>query len=110
MRFHRLLCLLLTSAPLWKAAKTSTIQARTASLKERTLKADAEDAGKDGIGLMVRQAGGARPPETGERIFRLADALAHCRRDAWPDEEARRRALQEKEAGRRGESRGLSRT
>ena len=70
--------------------------------------ADGEDAGKDGIGLLVRQAGGARPPETGERIFRLADALAHCRRDHWPDEEARRRALQEKEAGRRTGRRGLS--
>ena len=96
---------------------TETVEAGPwpASPEERMIEAvvediaaDGEDAGKDGIGLLVRQAGGARPPETGERIFRLADALAHCRRDHWPDEETRRRALQEKEAGRRIGRRGLS--
>ena len=96
---------------------TETVEAGpwSASPEERTIEAvvediaaDGEDAGKDGIGLLVRQAGGVRPPETGERIFRLADALAHCRRDHWPDEEARRRALREKEAGRRTGRHGLS--
>ena len=57
---------------------------------------------------MVRQAGGVRPLETGERIFRNGDALAHCRRTPSPDEEARRRALQEKEAGQRTGWGGLS--
>ena len=72
------------------------------------LVADACDAKKDGIGFVVRQAGDVRPLETGERLFRNADALAHCRRDPWPDEEARRRALQEKEAGQRTGWGGLS--
>ena len=101
---------------------TETVEAGPwpASSGQRTIEAvvedivaDAGDAGKDGIGLVVRQAGGVRPPETGERIFRSADALAHCRRAARPDEEARRTALQEKEAERAkaaGERRGLSRT
>ena len=63
---------------------------------------DADGAGKDAVGLLVRNSEGTAAPEAGERICRAADGLfrAGCERSAGKEGTERQAALEDKNAER----------